>query len=183
MKNGFTLIEFLVVFSVLAILSTLGIVALVNYSRIQALNAAASDVVAMLQTAKSRAQSQVKPTSGVCSGPSAPALTGYKVVVCPNSCPADTTQYIYRLDAICGSSSQTTEQKILPNGIRFGVGSRWAEESFLFPILTGGVRAEIDGAAASGTSLLIWISHRDFFGTSYAKIIRVYFDGRITVNR
>lgn len=179
-SRGFTLIEFIVVLSIIAILSTLGIVAFVNYSRIQALNAAASDVATILQTAKSRAQSQVKPTSGVCSGPSAPALTGYKVVVCPGGCPAGATEYVYKLDAVCDSSSQTIEEKKLPRGICFsGVCAsvnRWPEESFFFPILTGGAVVAVDGVPGS---VRILINHRDFKTNSRAKNIRVYSDGRI----
>lgn len=154
-QKGFTIIELIVVFSILVILSTLGIVAFVNYSRIQALNAAASDVVTMLQTAKSRAQSQVKPALCI-----APPLVGYKVVI-PSA-------RIYRLEVVCGDARNifTLEEKTLPVNISFSSDSLGS--SFLFNILTGGV----EGAVFGGTSMII-------NGYSQAKTVTVYSDGRI----
>jgi len=59
-KNGFTLIELIVVFTVIAILSTIGTVSLVSYSRAQALGQTTNDLVQALNTAKSLAASQLK---------------------------------------------------------------------------------------------------------------------------
>lgn len=154
-KQGFTLIEFIVVLSILAIVSTLGIVAFANYSRIQALNAAASDVLVMLQTAKSRAQSQVKPASCI-----TPPLVGYQIIISSAS--------IYRLEVVCGDARNVSpiEEKTLPVNISFSSGSLGS--SFLFNILTGGV----EGAVLGGTSFII-------NGYNQAKTITVYSDGRI----
>lgn len=153
--RGFTLIEFIVVLSIIAILSTLGIVAFVNYSRTQVLNAAASDVVTMLKTAKSRAQSQVKPTLCI-----TPPLVGYKVVI-PSA-------RIYRLEVVCGDARNVSpiEEKTLPANISFSSASLGS--SFLFNILTGGV----EGASSGGTSIVI-------NGYSQTKTITIYSDGRI----
>ena len=43
-RNGFTLIEMVVAFSILAVLSTIGIAAFVNYSRSQAMQQATNDL-------------------------------------------------------------------------------------------------------------------------------------------
>jgi prepilin-type N-terminal cleavage/methylation domain-containing protein len=59
-KKGFTLIELIVVFTVLAILSTIGTISLVSYSRAQTLNQATNDLVQTLDTAKSLSGSQLK---------------------------------------------------------------------------------------------------------------------------
>jgi prepilin-type N-terminal cleavage/methylation domain-containing protein len=59
-KNGFTLIELVVVFTVIAILSTIGTVSFVSYSRAQVLNQTTSDLVQALDTAKSLSASQLK---------------------------------------------------------------------------------------------------------------------------
>src|ERR1035437_7326877 len=59
-QQGFTLIELIVVFTVIAILSTIGTVSLVSYSRTQTLNQATSDLVQTLNTAKSLSASQLK---------------------------------------------------------------------------------------------------------------------------
>ncbi|MBI2622793.1 MAG: prepilin-type N-terminal cleavage/methylation domain-containing protein [Candidatus Levybacteria bacterium] len=179
MKNsGFTLIELIVVVSILAILSTLGIAAFVNYSRTQALNAAALDVVTMLQTAKSRAQSQIKP-GGVCA--SSP-LDGYKVVICPGGCPVRATEYGYELNAVCAGNDELIEERILPRGICFRLCASLSgrpEQSFFFSVLTGGAVFAEDRVIRSVSPLRILIGHRDFIRVSQLKSIRVYSDGRI----
>lgn len=121
--KGFTLIELLVVLSIVGILSVVSIAAFVDYSRKEALNAAVSDVATILQTARSRAQSQVKPTTGTCV--QAP-LDGYRVTI--------VSQQQYRLEAICAGNSYFLQTKNLPAGITFG-----STSTFLFRGLTGGV--------------------------------------------
>lgn len=123
---GFTLVELVVVFSVMAILGTAGIAAYVSYSRTQALDAASSEVLSMLQTAKSRAQSQVRPTQGVCvTG----TLDGYQVTIDPSN-------NTYKLEIKCGVIVQMIEEKRLPQNVTFQDG---LPQVFLFRILTGGV--------------------------------------------
>src|SRR5438552_2940773 len=77
-NKGFTLVELIIVLAVLGILSASGLAAFVDYSRKSAIAAATSDVAITLQTAKSRAQSQVKPVTGSCVSQT---LDGYKVTV------------------------------------------------------------------------------------------------------
>ncbi|MBI1919208.1 prepilin-type N-terminal cleavage/methylation domain-containing protein [Candidatus Microgenomates bacterium] len=155
---GFTLIELIVVVSILTVLSTLGIAAFINYSRTQALNEAVSDVATMLQTAK-------------------------KVVICPGGCPAGAAAYDYALNAVCAGNDELIEEKILPSGICFGLCASirsFSEESFFFPVLTGGAVVAVDGI--SGPSVRILIGHRDFTRVPQLKFIRVYSDGRILSN-
>lgn len=75
MKKGFTLIELLVSLSVVAILSTIGLAAYVEYSRQAALETAAASLKSALYDARSRALSQKKPE--VCNG----SFQGYQVLV------------------------------------------------------------------------------------------------------
>ncbi len=104
--KGFTLIELIIVIAVSAVLSVIGIAAFVTYSRAQVLTAATQDVATMLQVAKSRAQSQVKPDAGACA---TSTLDGYKVVI--------TATNIYKLVAVCGSNDSpiTDQEKTLRN--------------------------------------------------------------------
>lgn len=60
-EKGFTLIELIVAFSIVAILSVVGIASFVSYSRAQAVDAEAEQVIAALNLAKAKAQAQVKP--------------------------------------------------------------------------------------------------------------------------
>ena len=59
-RRGFTIIEILVVFALVAILSGVGLVSFVTYSRSQQLNQTANDMKLMISQARSSAQSTVK---------------------------------------------------------------------------------------------------------------------------
>lgn len=126
-QKGFTLIELMVVLSVTAVLGTLGVAGFTTYNQIQILQSATSDVVTILNLAKSRAQSQVKLTA-LCS--SSETLNGYKVDILA---PKNYTLYL-RCSGIDRQVSEET--KILPSDLSFN-----ASTSFLFPIQTGGVQA------------------------------------------
>lgn len=95
-KDGFTIIELVVSFSIIAVLSTIGIAAFGNYSRAQTLQQATNNLITTLNTAKARAVAQVKPND--CITPVVKTLSGYKVVLTKNS---------YRLQAICNGSAET----------------------------------------------------------------------------
>jgi prepilin-type N-terminal cleavage/methylation domain-containing protein len=102
-NEGFTLIEILVVFFIIAILTVLGIAAYNSYNSSQTVQSAASDVATMLNTAKSRSLTQVIPSS--CGSNS---VTGYQVDITLN------TQQ-YTLSAICGSKQVITTNNLPPN--------------------------------------------------------------------
>lgn len=136
-SKGFTLIELIVVFSVMAIISTVGIASFASYNNSQKLKNAALDMKTMLQQARSQASSQVKPNAcGV--------FQGYEVRVCcvsnGTNCPTCLASGDYELDAVCSSS---------PNGVLInstklvgGVSVDTADttaRSFLFIPITGGV--------------------------------------------
>lgn len=125
--RGFTLIELMVVLSVMAFLGTLGIAGFTTYNQIQILQSATNDVAAVLNLAKSRAQSQVKPFA-LCS--SSETLAGYKVeILAPKN---------YTLYLRCSGNDRKVEEeaKALPSNVSFK-----ASISFFFPIQTGGVQA------------------------------------------
>lgn len=120
MKNGagFTLIELLVVFSVAAILGGIGIAGFSSYNDSQILTQTTNDVVSMLQTAKSRAQSQYKPAG--CTD----TLLYYKVTI---SSPT------YTLTAVCGSTNLDLSSKTLPGGMTFSI----SRSVNFYPLLGG----------------------------------------------
>lgn len=154
-SNGFTLIELLIVFSVAGILSTVGIASFYDYNRVQTLNTSASEVVTLLNTAKSRAASQVKPTE--CVG----TLDSYIVELAPQ-----TRMNQYDLKVRCGNTDTVLDTKTLPSGVTF-------ENSnvFSFKILSGNVL----GASQNGTTVTLTNS------TGQEKSINVYSDGRINI--
>ncbi len=142
MKNyGFTLIELVVAFSVIALLSTVGIASFVNYSRSQALTVSAKDLVNVLNLAKSRSLSQVL-ASPQCSGQS---LIGYEVRLCGFSTATCLLGGNYELDVVCsGNFVSSIETKKLPVNISFDT-VKTTTTSFIFPVLTGGVRMNGNG--------------------------------------
>lgn len=158
-QKGFTFIELLVVISIIAILSTIGIASFVDYSRVQTMSNAVQDVTTMLQNAKASAESQLKPVDNVCTG--AP-LTGYKVVI-------TTVARQYYIVPECGGNEDGNVKitKTLPDTISFSSGSGY----ILFNTITGNV--------TSSFSFPISIS---FVSTSsYTKTIIVDKEGRISV--
>lgn len=158
---GFTLIEIIVVFSVIAILSTAGIASFVTYSRSQTVEVAAQDIVAMLNTAKSRALSQVKPVASPCGeAGEGGVLQGYRVSISANN---------YRLSAVCGGNDYfiPNENKPIPTSISITAGTG----TYTFRVLTGGVIE----AGVSGTAVTL----RGYQDSRYEKTITVYPDGRI----
>lgn len=104
-SNGFSLIELLVVFATMALLAMTGIGSFVSYSRTQALNQSTLDVVTMLNLAKARARTQVKPTQGFCdpSGTNL-SLRGYVVQI--------ETKNKYNLKVLCGIEGQEQQYTI-----------------------------------------------------------------------
>lgn len=123
---GFTLIELMVAISITAVLGTLGIAGFTNFNRAQVFQAASNEVVTLLNLAKSRAQSQIKPPA-LCS--SSQTLEGYEVKITK---PKD---YALYLRCSRGISKQVDEWvRELPNDISVD-----ASQTFFFPIQTGGV--------------------------------------------
>jgi prepilin-type N-terminal cleavage/methylation domain-containing protein len=126
---GFTLIELMIAISIIAILGALGIVGFSNFNKAQVLQTSAKEVIAMLNLAKSRAQSQIKPLA-FCSGGS---LSGYKVII------SNLKKYSLYLSCSTGVDSLITEQdKSLPTGLNF---SEDSSLSFFFPVRSGGIQA------------------------------------------
>lgn len=150
-QSGFTLIEIIVVFTIIAILSLIGVASFVSYGRMATLQNGASDLTSTLLLAKSRAISQVKPLSSQapqCNDQT--ALNGYKVVLCPTSssniiCDS-ADSYVFGVvcsstacsDSLCSNiTPQKIQSRILPQNITFDSGS--TSTSFFFPVISGGV--------------------------------------------
>lgn len=108
-KKGFTLIELIVVFSVIAIISTIGLASFVGYSRSQTLNQASIDLSTYLSTAKSKASSQIKP-SAQCNNTT--VLDGYSVSI-------NIAASSYSLNVVCSGSTFVLTTAKLPAGVTF----------------------------------------------------------------
>ncbi|HSX40636.1 MAG TPA: prepilin-type N-terminal cleavage/methylation domain-containing protein [Candidatus Saccharimonadales bacterium] len=168
--KGFTLIELLIVIAVVGLFSTLGVAAFIQYNHSQALGSATSTVVNMLTTARSRAQSQVKPQN-----PQLPdcfddpannnfkPMQGYEVHICGVSgdSPAGAGQCInaaynaahqqyLELAIKCNNAVDvlTDATQKMPGDISFMQSAQNSQDSanmsysFFFPVLTGVVQSK-----------------------------------------
>jgi prepilin-type N-terminal cleavage/methylation domain-containing protein len=115
-RNGFTIIELLVGFSILAVISGLGLAAFVNISRKQTISEAVTNLKQTIDEARFKAISVVKPE--VCAGSE---IESYVVSLCYNenpSCSGENNRYI--ANAICvGVSPTPFPDRDLPVGVTF----------------------------------------------------------------
>lgn len=150
-QKGFTLIELIVVFTVMAILSTIGVVSFVSYSRTQALNQTASDLVQTLNTAKSLSASQLKTLDKNGSGSIGcfpeQSLNGYGIHI---------YEGYYALYISCTGNNvnvpvvQTNDawQTPIPkNDVIFDPATNITD--VFFPVLSGGIITKGNGSAGS----------------------------------
>lgn len=109
--KGFTLIELIIVFAILAVLTSVGAASYSGYNNSQIFQVAVADVNQFLTTAKARSLAQVKPTT--CGTQS---LQGYRVIITQ----ATST---YDLNVVCGGTVYLIERKRLPSPVTFATGS------------------------------------------------------------
>ncbi len=133
-SRGFTLIELMVVLSIIAVLGTLGIAGFTAYNKVQILQTSANDLAATLNLARSRALSQVKIGTN-CSNQNN-SLDSYEVQTT-----SVTNSYSLVIHCSNGLSSffDVIYSKSLPANISFDVST--SPISYLFPVLKGGVTA------------------------------------------
>lgn len=98
-QKGFTLIELIVVFSIMSILALIGIAGFVSYSRTQTLNNTVADIKTLLASARSYTSSQVSTNC-----PSGETFTGYQVRFC--------TTYSGSTKQVCGQCSAKADYEL-----------------------------------------------------------------------
>lgn len=120
-QNGFTLIELMVVISIIALLAGGGVAAFSSFNKTQTLKAAANDLKNNLRLAQSKALSQEKPAGCSC-------LNGYQVTIAPSS---------YSIQAFCGVESPVpcgaTQSFLVASGVSLSPSS-----TIRFWVLKGG---------------------------------------------
>ncbi len=137
-KNGagFTLIELIVAFSVMAILSVIGIASFVDYSRSQAILADRQKIITVLNTAKANASSQVK--NSYCLNSPYPSLNkvlnGYEVIINSDG------SYTLNIQCVKTDTRVTNDINLPPtytlsNNITFDTSTNVAK--IFFPLFTG----------------------------------------------
>lgn len=163
-EKGFTLIEVIVVVSVAAILTTVGIASFSSYNQTEKVKTASLELVNALNTAKARAQSQEKPSGCV-------TLNKYRVGLCfqAGACESgETSRYVLYAECEAANTLYPIYKGKFPAGVSFGTTQ---SQIFYFNLLTG----SIDFAAVSPASIAVTDS-------TTTKTIQVYTDGRIILN-
>ncbi|MDO8270251.1 MAG: prepilin-type N-terminal cleavage/methylation domain-containing protein [Candidatus Levybacteria bacterium] len=118
-NKGFTLIEILVVFSVITILSAVGIASFASYSRTQQVAQSANSVKLLISQARFNAISTVKSNSneqGITIDCGVDALSGYSITTFGDSS--------IDLNQVCASGgSNRIKRYTLPSGLTFTAGT------------------------------------------------------------
>jgi prepilin-type N-terminal cleavage/methylation domain-containing protein len=142
-SQGFTLIELVVAFSIMAILSTVGVASFVNYSRSQTIQQAANNLSTALNTAKAAAVAQTVSLSinGVSLAcPAGRSFGGYGITIYPAVYPA-ANNYTYYI--MCAGGKVYPPSSVftpLPSKVIFGpYPSISTTNDVFFAVLTGGV--------------------------------------------
>lgn len=109
-QRGFSLIELIVVIGVMGVLTAVSLASFSTYSDTRSFETGVAELVTTMQTAKSRALSQVKPDS--CIGRT---FQGYRVAL--------TLPSSYQLQVLCSGNTFLVEQRMLPKNVTFANGS------------------------------------------------------------
>ena len=178
-QAGFTLIELIVVFSIITLLSAIGIASFVTYSRSQNVDTSMKDFKSMLFTARSRALSQLRDSACFSNGFTGQGyeLEGYQVVACCSfgalclNQQCNNSSNNYELQAVYGysdGSGRITEtcvgKKFNDPNVKVDSSSKTKATYFFFSAVTGAVTTN----AANGS-----LSQISFTGYGITKLATV----------
>lgn len=145
--KGFTIIELIIVFTIISILSVGGFAAFVSYSQSQSLSGDRENIVTILNLAKANTTSQFKPTSSTkCQG----TLEGYSVVFTTSGGNAGTYQLYVRCSGNNPGSTPPREIKMNDNPYKLSNNTSFLTtgatpmnvSSVFYPLLTGGIEVK-----------------------------------------
>jgi Tfp pilus assembly protein FimT len=131
---GFTLIELLLIFSITALLFSLGIAQYSRFNRRQILNKAKEELISNLRLAQSKASAAEKPSEGAC-GDEDEILSGHQLKFSDDD-------RSYNILAVCGDDPdeypEVKEAVFLPEQVF----KTSAEDTVFFKVLSQGVVIE-----------------------------------------
>lgn len=126
-EGGFTLLEVIVAFTLLSLVSGVGIASFLGYNRAQEVNQASRNVSLFIDRARANTTSHVKPDE--CGTTS---LQGYSVTYCGEaSCQTQNVDYEMRV--ICGGQEHVVDTLDLPSQINVNTDSSCANITFRLP--------------------------------------------------
>lgn len=166
-QAGFTLIELIIVFSIITILSSVGIASFVSYSRSQSIDTTMKEFKTTLFTARSRALSQLRDSACFSNGFTGQGyeLQGYQVVACcsfgslclsqqcNNSSDSYELQAVYAYPDGSGRTTQTcVAKKFSDPNIQVDSSSKTKATYFFFASVTGAVTTNAAAGSLSQIS-------------------------------
>ena len=123
--SGFTVVELLIILSLMALLFTLGIAQYNRFNRSQSLVKARDELISNLRLTQSKALGAEKPSS--CLG----ALSGHKLKFIDNR--------HYKIVAVCGEEIDIKTDIALPSGVSKQAGSN----EIFFKVLSQGSESDV----------------------------------------
>lgn len=161
MTKGFTLVELLIVITIMIIFTGIGIFGLRNFTESRNVTLVAGDFASAVRLAKARAQSQVKPTTPECTNRT---LDGYRLTLTSSG-----NRYVgYTINPICSNQvSPMVRQGSFPNALTVTA----THTAFTFRTVNGVV--EYSGGG-NGPAV---VTFRDANNQNTA--VTIYQDGRV----
>ena len=123
--SGFTVVELLIILSLIALLFTLGIAQYNRFNRAQSLNRAKDELVSNLRLTQGKAMAGEKPE--VCTE----TLSGHKLKFTDNQ--------NYKIVAVCGEEVDIKTDVVLPAGVIKQAGP----DEIFFRVLSQGIESDI----------------------------------------
>lgn len=165
---GFTLIELVIVFSVIAILSVVSVASFVSYGRVQAISNDANNIVNVINLAKSNAVSQVKPTSCL-NADNSLVLQGYGITIITGS--------KYTIDVYCSGTPPSHIVYTYPLSKNVTFKNTTDVSTVFFPVISGAIiLKDINGLEVSRPRQIVLA---DIYGNT--KIICVNSDSSVKI--
>jgi len=124
--SGFTVVELLIILSLMALLFTLGIAQYNRFNRSQSLVKARDELISNLRLTQSKALAAEKPNS--CTEP----LSGHKLKFIDNR--------HYKIVAVCGEEIDIKTDIALPSGVSKQAGSN----EIFFKVLSQGIESDVN---------------------------------------
>jgi prepilin-type N-terminal cleavage/methylation domain-containing protein len=169
--KGFTLIELIIVFSVLSILAVAGLASFVKYSRVQTISNDSQNIVSAINLAKSKTISQIKPLECSSDPGTNRVLEGYNVTFSAGG--------VYDVNVLCsgGYSKQVNSNHYkLSKEIDYHADTNIS--SIRFKVISGGVIVTAtNGSEITDGTGIIKLSG---FSNSECRVIKIKLNGTIT---
>lgn len=144
LQKGFTIIELLVVFSVISIIAGIGFATFSSYSDSQKLSGSIKTLESSIDDAKNSALSNVKPktTRGGQVIACTQSVNSYEINLCSDVSNCSGSGYDYEVVLVCGNQRYAIKTGNFQSGVDFGSQDPEDCDSIIFSTLSGEVNLD-----------------------------------------